>query len=361
MKLTLRIVRPLILLVIFAGAGWLLYNLLKDLHFQELVDDLEAVRASQILVAIGLTALNYLILMGYDWLAIRYIGHPLPFGKLAVASFIGHVSSFNFGGLAGGSSMRYRIYSAWKFSMIEIVQLVAILGLTFWLGVIALAGIIFVVTPFPIPDSVLDPRLVPEWARQWLAAYGLRCLGVILLAHVAVYLGICAVRRKPLQIWHWHVPLPPPSLSIAQIGVSCADLMVAAGVFYMVLPPSLAASVTYPDLLGMFLLALVVQVALHVPGGIGVFDGIMVGFFLNQKEGMAAALLVFRGVYYLLPLAAAGIVWLVLEITLGRQFLREVSEKVKAAQAAGHGLPSGPAAPELQASDCPQCSHDKDR
>jgi uncharacterized membrane protein YbhN (UPF0104 family) len=298
-----------------------------------LVDDLKATRASQIGIAIFLTALNYVFLMGYDWLAIRYIGHPLSLGKLAVASFIGHVSSFNLGGIAGGSSMRYRIYSAWKFSMIEVVQLVAILGLTFWLGVLTLAGIMFLVAPFPIPDGVLN--LLSEWARPWLAAHGLPLLAVILLAHVAVYLGICAVRRKPLRLWHWEVPLPPPSLSLAQIGVSCADLMVAAGVFYVLLPSKISALVTYPELLGMFLLALVVQVALHVPAGIGVFDAVMVGFFLEQKEAMTAALLVFRGVYYLLPLGVAGIVWLALEITLGRQFLHEVSEKLKTAPAEG--------------------------
>jgi len=333
MKLALNIVRPLVILLILAGASWLLYEELQDLRFQDLVDDLQATRASQIAIAIGLTALNYVFLLGYDWLAIRYIGHPLSLGKLAVASFIGHVSSFNLGGIAGGSSMRYRIYSAWNFSMIEVVQLVAILGLTFWLGVLALASVMFLVAPFPIPDGVLD--LLPDFARQWIASWGLRLLGIVLLAHVAAYLGICALRRKPFHIWHWEVPLPPPSLSLGQIGVSCADLMVAAAIFYVLLPPRLSALVTYPELLGMFLLALVVQVALHVPAGIGVFDAVMVGFFLEQKEAMTAALLVFRGVYYLLPLAAAGIVWLGLEITLGRQFLHEVSEKLKATHADG--------------------------
>lgn len=325
----MRIIRPLVVLLILSGAGYLLYELLKDLQMKELVEDLRAMRASQIGIAICLTALNYVFLMGYDWLAIRYIGHTLPLGKLAVASFVGHVSSFNLGAMFGGSSMRYRIYSAWKFSMVEIVQLVAILGLTFWLGVLALAGIMFLALPMPIPVAVLD--LLPTWASQWLASQGLRWLGVILLAHVAAYLAICAVRRKPLRVWRWELPLPPPSLSLGQIGVSCADLMIAAAVFYVLLPPGVVVS--YPTFLSVFLLGLVVQVFLHVPAGIGVFDAVMVAFFLDQKEAMTAALLVFRGVYYLLPLAVAGIVWLVLEITLGRQFLREVSERLKAAQA----------------------------
>jgi phosphatidylglycerol lysyltransferase len=331
MKLTLRIIRPLIVLLIIAGASWLLYHLLKDLNFEELVDDLKSMRASQIGIAICLTALNYVFLFGYDWLAIRYIGHPLSLGKLAVASFIGHVFSFNLGALAGGSSMRYRVYSAWKFSMFEIVQLVAILGLTFWLGVLALAGVVFLIVPLPMPESVIS--ILPDWARQWSFLHDVRFLGVVLLAHVVVYLGICAVRRKPLRIWHWELPLPPPSLSLGQIAVSCADLMVAATVFYVLLPSDMV--VAYPKLLGVFLLALVWQVFLHVPAGISVFDGVMVAFFPGDKEAIVAALLVFRGVYYLLPLGIAGMVWLGLEFTLGRQFLHEVSEKVKTAHPGG--------------------------
>ena len=173
MKLALNIVRPLAILLILGLASWLLYEELKDLHFHDLVEDLQATRPSQVAIAIGLTALNYVFLLGYDWLAIRYIGHPLPLGKLAVASFIGHVFSFNLGGIAGGSSMRYRIYSAWKFSMLEIVQLVAILGLTFWLGVLALAG---------IDGEQFDLRfLQPERLREKL---GDRLVGFALFRHL---------------------------------------------------------------------------------------------------------------------------------------------------------------------------------
>jgi phosphatidylglycerol lysyltransferase len=325
MKLALRILRPTVILLILVGASWLLYYQLRDIQLDELLDDLKSMRATHIGLAIALVALNYVFLFGYDWLAIRYLRHPLPLGKLAVASFIGHVFSFNFGGILGGSSMRYRVYSAWKFSMVEIVQLVAILGLTFWLGVLALAGIMFLAAPFPIPEAVL--RLLPDWAVAWLATQGLRVLGVVLLAHVALYLGICAVRRKPLHLGHWSVPLPPPGLSLKQIGVSCADLMVAAMIFYVLLPSDVVVS--YPQFLGVFLLALVVQVFLHVPAGIAVFDSVMIAFFPEDKEALAAALLVFRGVYYLLPLTVAAIVWMALEYTLGRQFLHEVKEKLK--------------------------------
>jgi uncharacterized membrane protein YbhN (UPF0104 family) len=66
MKLAVRIVRPLIILLILGGASWLLYEELKDLRLSELMEDLKATRPNQIVVAICLTALNYVFLAGYD-------------------------------------------------------------------------------------------------------------------------------------------------------------------------------------------------------------------------------------------------------------------------------------------------------
>lgn len=60
-----------------------------------------AIPLSRLLLAIGLTVVNYVILVNYDWLAVRYIGHPLSLARVALASFVGYVSSNNFGMLLG--------------------------------------------------------------------------------------------------------------------------------------------------------------------------------------------------------------------------------------------------------------------
>jgi uncharacterized membrane protein YbhN (UPF0104 family) len=63
----------------------------------------------------------------------------------------------------------------------------------------------------------------------------------------------------------------------------------------------------YVRVLGVFMLAFVAAVLSHVPGGYGVFDVLIVAFL--PKEGgpaVVAALLVFRVIYYWLPLLVAA-------------------------------------------------------
>lgn len=313
MKQSLRILRPLLVLLIFVGAVGLLAHELRDFEYDQLLNELRNIRPSQIALAIALTALNYVFLLGYDYLAIQYIGRPLPFWKLALASFIGHVSSFNFGSILGGSSMRYRLYSAWDFSTVEVLQLIAILGLTFWLGVLFLAGVVFVVTPIPVPETIAHAIPLAD----------VRMLGVVLLLIVLGYIAICAVRRRPLKIWTWELPLPPPRLTIGQIAVSSADLMVAAAVLYTVIPP--LEGVSYVKVLGVFLLAMVAAVITHIPAGVGVLELVVTTFLPQDDAGKAtavAALVVFRGVYYLLPLVAAATLWMGHEVHVGWHLFR---------------------------------------
>ena len=82
-----------------------------------------------------MTVVNYLILVGYDWFAVRWVGEKqLPLRKIALASFTGYAFSYNFGATLFGTSIRYRLYSAWGMPLRKILDLLVILGLTFWFG-----------------------------------------------------------------------------------------------------------------------------------------------------------------------------------------------------------------------------------
>ncbi|MGO8749073.1 MAG: bifunctional lysylphosphatidylglycerol flippase/synthetase MprF [Thermoguttaceae bacterium] len=338
-KRLLTVLRPLLILIIFGGAVWLLYHELRGLAYRQLVGELWNIPLRRILIAVGLTALNYVVLFGYDLLAVRYIGHPLPLRRLAIASFIGHVASFNFGAILGGSSIRYRFYSAWGYSTIEILQLITILGITFWLGAIGLAGVVFILAPLPMPRTAaaaLNPgenagasglsdqaAAMVQGAAHLIWEYR-HIVGIVLVAHVVAYLAICAIRRRPLRIFKWELPLPPPSLTIAQVAVACADLLIAAAVLYSLQPTG--SGVSYPIVLGVFLLGMVVSVLTHIPGGAGVFELVLVLFLpqLSLARSMAWVL-VYRGVYYLLPLVAASILLAVHEVVASRAYLRKVA------------------------------------
>jgi len=339
MKRFLRILRPSIVLAIFVAAVWLLYVQLRDFRYDQFAEGLRDIKLRDFAWAIGLTVLNYVVLFGYDYLAILYLKHPLPAKRLMLASFVGNVASLNFGSLLGGTSVRFRFYALWRFSGVEILQLVVILGVTFWLGVCLLAGIVFLATDFPVPAKLVERLPVAD----------LRIAGWLLIALVVGYLAICALGR----ILKWKVPLPPPWLSLGQIAVSCADLMIVAGVFYVLLPDAAQAKFGYFGALGVFLLGWVVSAFTHVPGGIAVFENVMVAYF---GRPVVAAAVVFRAIYLLFPLVIAGGLLVGHELFLSRRYIRQLAAlghhhepptnppRSTAEDAGGDGesLPSGP-------------------
>ena len=86
--------------------------------------------------------------------------------------------------------------------------------------------------------------------------------------------------------------------------MSALDWTLAGAVFYVLLPPSDAGFLT---VLGAFLAAQLLGLASHVPGGVGVFEGLMVLLlkpFITSAD-LLPALVVYRTVYYLMPLALA--------------------------------------------------------
>jgi uncharacterized membrane protein YbhN (UPF0104 family) len=73
--------------------------------------------------------------------------------------------------------------------------------------------------------------------------------------------------------------------------------------------------VSYLYLLGVFQIALIAGVMSHVPGGLGVFDGIlimMLGPFLSTSV-IVGAVLAFRVIFHILPLTLASASYLLFE------------------------------------------------
>src|SRR5512145_3292279 len=97
MKRYFRFIAPLLILVIFAVALWLLHRELEEYHLRDVIASLRKISCGHLVLAVLLTVLNYSILVGYDLLGTWQIGHRLPLKQVAFASFVGYVSSNNFG------------------------------------------------------------------------------------------------------------------------------------------------------------------------------------------------------------------------------------------------------------------------
>ncbi len=281
---------PLFVCCMLLAALWLLHRELSEYHLRDFLRSLSEISSTKVWLAVGLTLLNYVILVGYDVLAIRYIRQIMSFPRIALASFLGYAVGNNFGTLLGGSTIRLRLYTAWGLTAVDILKLVLILSVTFWIGLFALAGVVFIVDPLPIPDRLYLPgaNTVP--------------IGFLLLSVAVGYLVLCAVRRKPLKIRQWEFAPPPFVLSLLQLLVAMVDLMVAAAVLYVLLPASL--DVGYFHFLAIYLLALIAALFSQVPGGLGVLELVILLLLSpSEPQSVVGALLAYRAIYYLIPLA----------------------------------------------------------
>ncbi|MBI3990080.1 MAG: UPF0104 family protein [candidate division NC10 bacterium] len=249
-------------LLLFAVALWVLHHELREYHYHDVVRHVGELPAHRLFLALALTLLSYLILTGYDTLAFRYIHHPLAYAKIALSSFLAYAFSHNPGlFVLSGAPVRYRLYSARGLSTVEITNVVAFCGLTFWLGFFTLGGMVFLLEPLVIPASLNLPFA------------SVRPLGVIFLVPVGGYVLWSALRKRPLKIREWEFALPSPRLSFVQIVVASLDWALVGSILYVLLPPT--ATLSYPGFLGIFLQAQIVGLVSHVPGGLGVFETVM--------------------------------------------------------------------------------------
>ena len=301
---------PVLVLIIIAIAGFILYGELRQHSFEDYRKALVQIHPWRMCLCVALTIVNYCVLIGYDYIAVKSTGHPLPFRRIAFASFVGFAMSYNFGSLLGGGSVRVRLYSLWGLKAAEIAQLVMIMAITFWLGVFGLAGVVFLLWPMEIAPQTKIPL-----ADMRLLAWGL-------IAMPAAYLLLAAfwnkIWRKPMHFWGREWRFPGFWMSAAQLGVAAVDYLVAAACFWMLFPGHL--HIAYREILTLYLLANVAGVLTHAPGGAGVFEAVMVGMAPSaQQPAFTAACVLFRVLYNLSPLLVALPLYVMFERRVRRE------------------------------------------
>lgn len=295
----LRKAAPFITVVLFAGALYLLQRQLAGFHYRDVMLFLRTLPRSRVLLAVLFTALGYAAMTGYDALAFRNLRNPLPYRKIALASFAGYAFSNSLGfALLTGTPVRARLYSGWGLSAPQVTRVVVFCFLTFWLGFITLGGVVFLLEPLPVPHGF------------YLDIATARPLGFLFLGLSLTYLGLAASRRKPLVVRGIELPLPGLRLAIGQVVLSCLDWGLAAAAMYALLPDH--AGLDYPQFLAVFLLAQLAGVASQVPGGLGVLEATILYLLTRLSPAtpvpqILGALVAFRGIYYFAPLLLASL------------------------------------------------------
>lgn len=290
----LALFRIAFVLGVFAFAVRALHATLAGYHWSDFFRYLHSMPPARIAAAVVLALTGYLIMTGYDTIAFRYIDHSLPYPWIALASFTGYAINNNLG-LSGvvGATLRYRFYKRWGVRAADIARVFVFCTVTYWLGFILLGGLVFLFWPVALPPALHLPFR------------SVRAFGAVLLVAAFAYVSWILLRRQPLRLRGWSVELPKRPIFVAQLVISMADWLLAGIVLRTVLPPP--ATVPWLSVLAIFLLAQIAGLVSNVPGGLGVFEVVVLLFLKSwyPPAALLGALVTFRGIYFLMPLAIA--------------------------------------------------------
>lgn len=302
---------PIVALVLVGVALFVLHAELSRERLHDVLAHATAASRASLGLALLLTAVSFALLAGYDWLSVRYVRRRIPLRRIALVSFLNYAFSQGLGfPILTGVSVRIRLYSQWGFSAVQITNIVAFAMVTFWVGVATMLGAVLTVAP----AAMLEPLPLPPWAAV--------PLGTLLLAMVAAYLLWTLRGGRLVRVREWAFRKPPFGLAVGQVVLTSLDWIAAALVLYVLLPSPLGLS--FPAFVGVFLIAFVAGIVSTVPGGLGVFETIVILLLPDQvpQSAVLGALLVYRGVYYLLPLLVAALLFSAVELAARREHLK---------------------------------------
>jgi phosphatidylglycerol lysyltransferase len=303
-------------LLLFAAALVILHSHAQAYRPSEVRRALRALQTWQPFAALGLVAASYLLLTLYDMLALRHIGRTLPYRRVALASSTAYAFSHALGFASViGPSIRYRIYTPMGLSAGEVAETSAFVVVTFMTGIIAV---------FPLV-ALLDPPSLETLGISRPAGIAIGTLGLLLMAG---YVGLGWRIKRSIRLFGYPLHLPRPRTAGAQIALSVADLSLVAAVLYACLPH--ASAIGYLHVLAVYVLAFVAGLISHVPGGLGVFDAVVVVGLSARlpADQILAGLLAFRVVYQLVPLVSAGVLFGAVEALAARRLFARAVENI---------------------------------
>ena len=283
---------PLAILAVIAFSVFLLHRELRQFRYHDITRALFMLEPHAVAAAVGLAILAYSLLPAYDALGLAYAGRSLPVRRIALGSLVSYGLSQTLGfSLATGGSVRYRFWSRWGITTLEIARAIALISATFVLGLSFTTGLAFLIEPATAGRLLGISPLV------------LDVVGAGLLVLCAAYVA-SAFAGRTLRIRGFEVRTPGGRMALAQLALAVVDWTLTASILYVLLP---SHALGFPAFVALFLVAQTAGLLSHVPGGAGVFETLMVVFLTPAVSAAQAlaALVAFRAIYYLLPFVVA--------------------------------------------------------
>ncbi|MFN4282506.1 MAG: YbhN family protein [Alphaproteobacteria bacterium] len=303
----------------FLGA-YLFYGVVRRYEFSELVESFQRMSPRYIALALALTVASFICISAMEALAVRYaergkrtISWARTWRTAVAAIGIGH--SLGLAALSSGA-IRYRMYGRRGLGLAAIGEIVVFSGISVALGLGFVGGL-----------SLL-------WHGETLARLldlsrlGIYALGGGGLALCLAYVGACAATPASVRVLRYDLRLPTGRIALLQLLFSSLNYICISAVLYAALASF--AQTPYPDVAALFVGSEASALLAHVPGGWGVLEYVFTNSFAGA--GVVTGLLLFRAIYYLLPLFVGLGVWLIDEIA-GRRQAQEEDNHLKAQNA----------------------------
>jgi phosphatidylglycerol lysyltransferase len=280
-------------------------SLWQEISYDQIVAAVRGVDRTELALALLATAVSYLALGGYDHSSLRYVGVAVPYRLVAQTSFIAYALSNTIGlGVFTGGAVRMRLYGAAGVEAALISRAIAFNAVAFGLGVGTVGAL----------GLLWDAQELAGLTR--LPAWLLTAAACLLLAGIGALLLWCRDGGERRLFGRFALRLPPASLALRQLLWSLLDILAAGAALWLLLPDG---TIGFPSFIGFYAAALVLGVVSHVPGGLGVFEAVMLVALGGRvpAEALAGALVLYRLVYYVLPLVVALLLMMLHELRRG--------------------------------------------
>ncbi|WP_334320204.1 bifunctional lysylphosphatidylglycerol flippase/synthetase MprF [Gilliamella apicola] len=296
-------------LSIFFVALILCWHLLKDINLCDLKNAADTLSIKAILFACLSTIGSYLMLIGCEWSATRYAGVKLKPSVITLggicASAIGNAIGLS--ALSGGA-IRCRLYFKQGLTTIDVARMSIFVTLSLGLTLPLLATLAALINT---KNTMLALHLSKNWI--WLISSGI----ISLYAGILIFLYCNRLETKPnkdtqlFQLFHWSIRLPNLRLASYQFVITLIDTVLAGAILYFLLP----IQPHFTTFIMIYILALVAGVLSHIPGGVGVFEAVMLAAFSSEvgAASLTVALIIYRIIYILIPLFIASFLLLINE------------------------------------------------
>jgi uncharacterized membrane protein YbhN (UPF0104 family) len=293
-------IKKILTIGLFTAIPVLLFMLVKNLEWHEVAASLKAYQLGTISLGLAIALISYLVFSSYDLVGRSYTRHSLTSRQVLPVAFVCYAFNINLSSWIGGVALRYRLYSRLGLSIATITRIISLSVLTNTLGYIIVAGIIFSMRLVKLPEN---------WELSVTALQG---IGVLLLMVAAFYLWACGFsKRRSWWVFNHEIALPSLPLALAQVFLATLNWSLMAFLIFLLLPPS----ASYSSVLGLLLISGMAGMLVQVPAGIGVLEAVFLTLLQHQfsKASIFAALLAYRAIYFLIPLAIACLIYVILE------------------------------------------------